>query len=478
MNTSQNPYSRLLHLFDADHFYGRTDEIIVILQVITAPHPTSQAIYGSRTIGKTALLNYIKDPNGALYTYRDFLYSAYHVGGGRYLHFVYINLNLFTQGDELFFILVTSLENSLDDDNSPVSEFEFASYHNHMTKQELHTILRDTLRRLDEMGVRVVFMLDDFDTAVMVLTIEDDHLLRTIADIAPFIIATERPIPELRPDIVEASPLLGILRPSALGLLSADSAKSLIRQPAQNSGIFISDNEVAFLMNIGGKHPFLLLSVCEFYFNMRRDYPDLPKLLSNQDNWGNIRNQFISRLLNLSHIKTVLQRTWTTLSSDEQRVLLYIADENDTPQTPDTVLIAGRLLNKALAELDFQYGVYRISGELLQEYLNRYTTKPPTQPKTSTATMLTANAKRLIQTLSPIDRNVFRYLVKNPNRVCTFEELLDAVWTDTDKSKRALEASIHRLRRHLTDGQEIQNIRGRGYKYIANPNIQPAKITD
>jgi hypothetical protein len=347
-----------------------------------------------------------------------------------------------------------------------------------MTKQELHTILRDTLRRLDEMGVRVVFMLDDFDTAVMVLTIEDDHLLRTIADIAPFIIATERPIPELRPDIVEASPLLGILRPSALGLLSADSAKSLIRQPAQNSGIFISDNEVAFLMNIGGKHPFLLLSVCEFYFNMRRDYPDLPKLLSNQDNWGNIRNQFISRLLNLSHIKTVLQRTWTTLSSDEQRVLLYIADENDTPQTPDTVLIAGRLLNKALAELDFQYGVYRISGELLQEYLNRYTTKPPTQPKTSTATMLTANAKRLIQTLSPIDRNVFRYLVKNPNRVCTFEELLDAVWTDTDKSKRALEASIHRLRRHLTDGQEIQNIRGRGYKYIANPNIQPAKITD
>jgi len=478
MNTSQNPYSRLLHLFDADHFYGRTDEIIVILQIITAPHPTSQAIYGSRTIGKTALLNYLKDPNGALSVYRDFVHSAYHVGGGRYLHFVYINLNLFTEGDDLFFILVTSLENSLDDDDSPIMDFEFAHYDNQMVKGQLHTILRDTLRRLDEMGVRVVFLLDDFDTAVMVLTIEDDHLLRTIADIAPFIIATEKPIPELRPDIVEASPLLGILRPSALGLLSGQSAQSLIRQPARNSGVFISDDEIAFLMNIGGKHPFLLLSVCEFYFNMRRDYPDLQKLLAHHDNWGNIRNQFISRLLNLSHIKTVLQRTWSTLSPEEQRVLLRIADENDNPKASDAILIAGRLVNKALAELDFQHGVYRISGGLLHEYLNRYTTTPPAQPKTSTATMLTANAKQLIQTLSPIDRNVFYYLVKNPNRVCTFDELLNAVWTDTDKSKRALEASIHRLRRHLTDGQEIQNIRGRGYKYIANANAQPAKMMD
>lgn len=87
--------------------------------------------------------------------------------------------------------------------------------------------------------------------------------------------------------------------------------------------------------------------------------------------------------------------------------------------------------------------------------------------------MSSVNIKQLIQSLSPIDRNVFNYLVKNPNRVCTFDELLNAVWTDTDKSKRALEASIHRLRRHLTDGQEIQNIRGRGYKYI-----EPAKMHD
>ncbi|HRF98451.1 MAG TPA: hypothetical protein PLZ51_24760, partial [Aggregatilineales bacterium] len=301
--------SRLLHLFDADHFYGRADEIVVILQVITAPHPTSQAIYGSRTIGKTTLLQYLKDPNGAVKTYHEFVHSAYQVGGGRYLHFIYINLNLFTPDDELFFILMMSLENSVDEDDCPIQDFNFAFYDDQMTKQHLHSILRDTLKKLDDMGVRVVFLLDDFDTAVMILTIEDDHLLRVLADIAPFIIATEKPIPELRPEIVETSPLLGILRPSALGLLSEESAKLLIKHPAKNANITISDDEALFLISIGGKHPFLLLSVCEFYFNMRRDYPDLPKLIAQQDN-RNVKNQFISRLLNLTHVKTVLQRTW------------------------------------------------------------------------------------------------------------------------------------------------------------------------
>jgi hypothetical protein len=476
MNTSQNPYSRLLHLFDADHFYGRADEIVVILQVITAPHPTSQAIYGSRTIGKTTLLHYLKDPNGAVKTYHDFVHSAYQVGGGRYLHFIYINLNLFTPDDELFFILMMSLENSVDEDDCPIQDFNFAFYDDQMTKQHLHSILRDTLKKLDDMGVRVVFLLDDFDTAVMILTIEDDHLLRVLADIAPFIIATEKPIPELRPEIVETSPLLGILRPSALGLLSEESAKLLIKHPAKNANIAISDDEALFLISIGGKHPFLLLSVCEFYFNMRRDYPDLPKLIAQQDN-RNVKNQFISRLLNLTHVKTVLQRTWSGLSIEEQRVLLRIADENDNPKASDAILIAGRLVNKALAELDFQHGIYHVTGGLLQEYLSRYATTPP-QPKISTQTMIATNIKELIQSLSPIDRNVFYYLVKNPNRVCTFDELLDAVWTDTDKSKRALEAAIHRLRRHLTDGEEIQNIRGRGYKYVTSPTNQPAKITD
>lgn len=476
MNTSQNqnPYSRLLHLFDADHFYGRADEIIVILQVITAPHPTSQAIYGSHTIGKTTLLNYLKDPDGALKTYQNFVHSAYRVGGGRYLHFVYINLNLFTEGDEFFFILLMSLEHSLDDDDSPAPDFAIPAYDNHMSKQQLHHILREALKRLDDSGVRVVFLLDDFDNVVMILQPEDDHLLRTLADIAPFIIATEKPIPELRPDIVETSPLLGILRPSALGLLNNTSAQDLVRGPAKEVNVILSDTEVTFLLSIGGKHPFLLLSVCEFYFDMRREYPDLPRLLAQSDN-RNIKGQFISRLLNLPHIKTVLQRTWMSLSPEEQQILSRIADDNDNPKNPDAILIAGRLVNKALAEIDFENGVYRICGGLLHEYLNRYTNPPPpVQPnKISSQTMLSVNIKQLIQSLSPIDRNVFNYLVKNPNRVCTFDELLNAVWTDTDKSKRALEASIHRLRRHLTDGQEIQNIRGRGYKYI-----EPAKMHD
>ncbi|MCL4256859.1 MAG: AAA family ATPase, partial [Anaerolineae bacterium] len=283
MNTSQNPYSRLLHLFDADHFYGRADEIIVILQVITAPHPTSQAIYGSRTIGKTTLLNYLKDPDGAMKTYQNFIHSAYQVGGGRYLHFVYINLNLFTEGDEFFFILLMSLENSLDDDDSPAPDFQIAEYDNQMPKQQLHHILREALKRLDDGGVRVVFLLDDFDNVVMILEPEDDHLLRTLADVAPFIIATERPIPEMRPDIVETSPLLGILRPSALGLLTNTSAQDCIKGPAREANMTLSDAETQFLLSIGGKHPFLLLSVCESYYDTRREYPDLPKIIVQND---------------------------------------------------------------------------------------------------------------------------------------------------------------------------------------------------
>src|SRR5208337_3719193 len=72
--------------------------------------------------------------------------------------------------------------------------------------------------------------------------------------------------------------------------------------------------------------------------------------------------------------------------------------------------------------------------------------------------------------------DVLLYLVQNPGRVLTRDELLKNVWSDTFVDENSLAQSMSALRRALAekpgDNNYIVTLPGRGYQFIS-----PVKVT-
>ena len=72
---------------------------------------------------------------------------------------------------------------------------------------------------------------------------------------------------------------------------------------------------------------------------------------------------------------------------------------------------------------------------------------------------------------------VLQYLVENPQRLLTRNELFDAVWPHAYVSDGALTTCIRELRRALQDSartpQFIETVRGRGYRFVAAVTMRP-----
>ncbi|GAB4524918.1 MAG: hypothetical protein OHK0046_40110 [Anaerolineae bacterium] len=459
MNTSPNPFTPMLLTYDPANFYGRENEIITILQVITAIDTAGHALHGARSIGKTTLLKYLKDPDGALVQYEGYIRPDYLPGGRSRLFFVYLSLHAFEDGDSLFFIMLRQIKFDLHDDDElqvPIEDFDETFAPERLTK-----ILRKTIQNLKSQHVRVVFLLDDFDEPIKYLNEDDDHLLRHLSDDAVIIIATEHPISEINPKFTHSSPFLGILRPEIIGLLSEDAAQQLIIEPAQQNGVQFTPHEVGFLLETAGRQPFILIAACELYFNMRKQYPDIARLVGDPQECENIQRQFIVRLTGRPHIKDALDRMWMFLKPEEQDLLVEIAYHPKITFIPfdPRSHMASQLENRALVYSDILNNAYQIFSILFMDYIQQLS------PRVSNG-IGGDNLLDVIDDLSPIDQAVARYLYERPNQVCTFEELLDTIWKDRG-AKRALEAAVHRLRQKVKDNphEEIKNIRGTGYMF-------------
>src|SRR5580692_7148347 len=80
--------------------------------------------------------------------------------------------------------------------------------------------------------------------------------------------------------------------------------------------------------------------------------------------------------------------------------------------------------------------------------------------------------------LTPKAFDVLLFLVQNPNRLVTKEELLEAVWGDTFVEEGNLTQYISHLRKALGDNSEdtrlIVTIARKGYQFTADVNIAEA----
>lgn len=457
MNALQNPYTPMLLTYNPERFYGRSQEIISILQVITANDPTGHAIYGSRTVGRTTLLKYLRDPDGAVFHYEEYLNVNFQPGGGYQLAFVYINLHNFTAEESIFYRMLRQLSLVVDDE-ALGEVIHIPRFDEDSPIQHLVDCIRDTCLQFTDQRLRIVFLLDDFDTALPHLGNDDDRLMRSLSEVAPIILATNMPIVEMRPDLKDDSPFLGILRPEPIRLLEQRAAYQLVQQPAQDVGAPFSDNETKFLLKVAGRYPFFLIAACELYFDMKQTFPDIAQRLDSDEQRHLFKQQFIFRLNRSTHVERLLKITWNSLNERERNTLRHMAEQGGTiDMMSEHGIMAEHLLNKALTYSNMIDGSYHIFSDLFAEYVLQQQDKPQEQVKVMDETILS--------TLTPIDRSLLEYMIEHNGEVLTFEQLITDVWQDETTSKRALEAAVYRLRNNIKAG-EIKNVRGRGYKFV------------
>src|SRR5216684_494395 len=83
--------------------------------------------------------------------------------------------------------------------------------------------------------------------------------------------------------------------------------------------------------------------------------------------------------------------------------------------------------------------------------------------------------------LTPKAFDVLLFLVQNPNRLVTKEELLQAVWSDTFVEEGNLTQYIYHLRKALGDNPEdarlIVTIARKGYQFTADVTVAKAANT-
>ena len=464
MSLKHNPYTPMLLTFDPARFVGRENEVYSILQVLTAKEPTGHAIYGIRLNGKTALLKFLMAPDGAQKRYAESIDPRYTVSGDRRLLFVYVSFHLYKRGDGIFWKILTALIDQLEDDPA-VADVFIPEYENDINRMDAVHVVLDLVGQLDDLGIRVVFLLDDFDDPLRYIDDDDDHLLRTISDQAPLVIATDAPISELRPDFNDTSPLLGILRPEPIGLLDEREARQIITLPVEDVLTPYSEVEIGMLLRVAGRQPFCLITACELYFDMIGEYAEVRDVVNSGSltEVEHLEERFLQQLLSLPHVYSALKRLWMHLTRDERTAVISVAAGREAEDRVTTSFVLGRLATKGIIYPDYRAGGYRMFGRVFARYVQQVTVEVPVVRESQFPEI-----RNLLDRMTPLDRSVYQYLATRKGQVCAFDEVLNAVWSDGEGSKRALEASVHRLRRILEGIEEVKNVRGKGYILVTS----------
>ncbi|HEX6293147.1 MAG TPA: winged helix-turn-helix domain-containing protein [Herpetosiphonaceae bacterium] len=442
--TEINPFARLLVSFDPSRFYGRALDTRTILLGVSSDEPRSFALHGVRTIGKTTLLKFVCHEQGAQARYRAALVH-YGVDSDRPLRCVYINTYKLdgsavvrTIYDDL---LRLKLIGAAEDDTDPSA---------------LKDVLLSQLRASHADGKeRLVLCLDHFDQAFATLQLTDDAFLRSLTNYLALIIATERPLAELREDSSYVSPLLNVLSPRVIGLLTRAEAHTLAEEPSAAAGVAFSREEVQFLVEGGGRQPYLLATLCEQYLDMRGENPELSERLTADTR---VRQHVLARMEALAAVDELFTFFWGLLEDEQEKDTLFkIATGQEVDLDREKAAI-NSLLQKALIFDDLGTGRYCVFAELFRNYVRR-------SHRTGIA--------HIADSLPPLDRRLFEYLLERPHRLCPIDELFAEVWGGPSTNKRPLEAAIHRIRGKIHEldpsWDYIQNVRGQGYQYVPKP---------
>jgi len=315
------------------------------------------------------------------------------------------------------------------------------------------------LALLRESGIRVVFLLDDFDLIFGSLTATETSNLRPLRRSAAFILCTERSLQAVNPEAA-GSPFFQTITKVRMSGLSFPEAQDLLADPARRAGVTFPDADIDAVLRLTGQHLYLVLLAGRVLWDLRAA---LGLLEQPETALAPAQLTLLQARLTAEFQPSFLiymQR----LEASEKAALLRLA-RGDAPSPADIALF-GSLEFKGLITLDGAH--CRLFSPLFAQMLLQAPAAEEARPALPSA--LRTRLTKTEQTLND-------YLHAHAGRACTFEELWEAVWgktyqdEDPRQVRRRIQVTLSRLREKLAQNGEddILNVREVGYRVAGTP---------
>jgi hypothetical protein len=451
--TQDNPYLRLLGR--PTEFYGGSRTTLrLVLEEVNQISPRSVELTGFPGQGKSSLLQYLADPSGVLSldeysVYRSHLFPLYvpcrniSPSSHPFVHFWERFRDEYCKFRDRYHVENARWLPEISPEHStiPASAAQAVDW------------LEADLRQIVSAEIRPVLLFDDFDIAFERLTRDQATRLRPLRDIVSFILVTERPLQKVNP-IAAGSVFFQILLHIHFHGLTRAEAAYLLSQPAANTGAAFPDSDIAFLLAQAGYFPYLLILAGAALWETRKKLVKLEHITTAMSLPGE------HRLVLQGHMREEFAGTfhvyWEMLSSDERHAIEKLVKGEPFHRWPEREQAAlAPLEQKGLIKLE--KSGYEVFSLLFSDYVQE---------------VLHA-AQGPARVLSGMEGKVYEYLKRNPDRVCTFEELARDVWEtsldveekDRRKVIRGMHVTISRLKGRLKE-EDIVSVRKQGYRLV------------
>jgi DNA-binding winged helix-turn-helix (wHTH) protein len=225
-------------------------------------------------------------------------------------------------------------------------------------------------------------------------------------------------------------------------------AQQLIFTETHSSPQVADNKTVVHLISLTGGHPGLLKAAAHWWMG----------------NFDAHQGDWLDQLLVAPTIEYRLEKIWSSLSLAEQEAMLELARRRSrNPKTrehksqswyelDDRQLIAvGRLVDKGLVQV--LGNDWNIPAGLLLAYVEQIPEPAPGAIWLDSKTDNLFQGKASLSSLSPLERNLLRFLVGHPRLRHTHSELIEAVWPEEVSkegvSTEALYQTVRGLRRKI-----------------------------
>jgi AAA+ ATPase superfamily predicted ATPase len=327
----ENPYQYEKAVENPDDFFGRKKEINRIFALISdATEPHSISITGERKIGKSSLINFVKN---------EITKKKYLENPDEYV-FVHLKLGQFMGYDANRFCKTLLKELS----HAAVEEISSLS-------NNIYRALEKSVETLSLKGKKTILVLDEFDSMLEIPAFNSELLgyFRGLINGYPlsFITSSRLPLDELtktknslQAEVEIGSPFFNIFYNLNLGCLEEKEALELIEKPSSRQKAKFSQEDKDFIKSTAFLHPFFIQMACYHLFNLRKERNRANGEKLDEEAYNALFSKFCRETANCwdSYLKNMNQ--------EEKEVLLRIAKgEKVSSKTQEVVR---RLHNKGL----------------------------------------------------------------------------------------------------------------------------------
>ncbi len=134
----------------------------------------------------------------------------------------------------------------------------------------------DILRQVKEQGMHTVMVLDVFDDIARSRAFDPEFFMflraQASAGLVSYVTASIRPLDQISHPDIQGSPFFNIFSPTHIKSLTLEEARDLVMIPSQRAGYPFTEEECAWVLNLAGRHPFFIMSVCNALFTFRETF--------------------------------------------------------------------------------------------------------------------------------------------------------------------------------------------------------------